>query len=82
MIASLPISVAQRDIAIYEQAYWKSTGEHPAISDCRRHSARQVTCEAQIIVDGEWVTTTDWATLLSHGVVRVHPGEFQIVVRT
>jgi hypothetical protein len=67
-------ALAERAITAYEHGYWKAQGMTVKVDHCQRHSALQVTCLAEAAKQGETVIVQDWATLLPHEIVRIHPG--------
>lgn len=76
----LSITVAHRAITTYETRYWKGQGAAITVERCRRRSRAQVTCIARAEDEhGSVIETTDWATVIAHGIIRVHPGKFEIV---
>lgn len=75
---NLSIATAHRGITTYEQIYWRDQGAKISVSRCKRRSSRQVTCIAIARMKGKTVEVEDWATLIQHGAIRIHPGKFAI----
>ena len=78
----LSMAAAERAITLYEQNYWKGRGVTVSVRDCQRHSALQVTCVAEGAgtQPEETSVARDWATLLPHGIIRVHPGNLELIL--
>jgi hypothetical protein len=81
LLASLSLSLGAGDSAIsrYEHAYWKGSGAHVTIHECRRENRRQVSCLSSVAIDGGELTTRDFATKLEDGRVRVKPGRSELL---
>jgi hypothetical protein len=74
----LPRATARRVIIITEREYW-GAGVHVSVGRCRRHSPVQITCTATATQNGIAEETTDWATRLGDGLVRVRPAASSIL---
>jgi hypothetical protein len=75
----LTMAHARTAITAYERGYWKGSMT-VKVRSCRRHSPRQVSCLAEATRPGETILVRDWATILAHGIIRVHPGDFTTVI--
>ncbi len=78
------LSQAQAEYAItaYEHHYWTVFTKGPIpirVSQCRRHSATDISCLARTIVEQFWAFSRDWVTLSPHGSIVVSPGGLQML---
>lgn len=76
----ISVKNARRAITTYETRYWHKRDAHIVISSCQRRSPIQVTCTSTVKVGNSRTATVDWTTLLPHGVIRVHPGQFEVEI--
>ena len=78
-VKPLTMAHARTAITAYERGYWKGSMT-VKVRSCRRHSPRQVSCLAEATRPGETILVRDWATILAHGIIRVHPGDVTTVI--
>ena len=77
----LSMASARRAITTYERDYWEGHGVWVRIVRCNRNNGVEVTCRAEAVsAEGMQISTTDSATLLPQGIIRVHPGRVEEVL--
>lgn len=79
-VAQLSLATARRAITTYEDRYWQGRSVAVSVGRCTRLSPKKVTCLSEIRSPGETTIVRDWATLLKHGIIRVHPGSFTTTI--
>jgi hypothetical protein len=78
--AYLSQPLARRAITTYEQKYWKGHDAAVSIDGCQRRSPVEVGCLAKATFENTIANTRDWVTLLHGGILRVHPGQLELVL--
>ncbi len=71
-------TLAGRAVSTYETRYWHQPVK---LLGCRRHGAIHVSCTARVAQPQRTIDVTDRVTLLAHGILRVHPGQFAEEIR-
>ena len=76
----LSLAAAQRAITLYERIYWKGQDATVTVGHCERVNVRQVSCLSEVASSNTTTVVRDWATLLAHQIIRVHPGDYATTV--